>query len=571
VRLFTTAVIFAGLVSTAALSQQSNVNVNRSIGGPNSGPVEKKPERVATAAERKRGLRMLADTEGAVRSMEPATQALALVQMAKGFASSDKKKSIALLTDALAQVRDAQFDVPQQAMKDRMRSRIQEKVLSALLPLDPDAVEKMLDQVDANTKKVVLSQLLTFYQDGKQDEKAIEILEQITRVDEMPYDHASTLMSRLSEDQNLELRRIFTDALNSYDLHDDGHSMHMGGSFSDLITKFHSRLPAELNRQAIDTVLAHAKKADEPREGGTKPSISVASKKGMAQFDSKYEFELFNLLPTLQEIDPSYAEQLLKEHSQAKLFLAKYPGGLSSLTQGDGGEGDPSLSMMYNDGAPPEPGQGGGGGGRGPGGPPDMPSTMDMQKLAKIDADAAAHPGDAIAMVPTLASPAAQAHGYVGVARATMKKDAGTARTALRKTMDMLDKLPPDQQVQVAIDVAGLYQRMADDENARNAVEKAIDLASNVYKQDTDADDPNKAPKWYWPSTTTWRSAMIVATKMDPTWAQGLLKGIPDDDIRALNQLAIASEILKVPMNMVEIMTIQKRGVRMMMMNSDEN
>ena len=565
--------IFA-VVALGAFAQQTNTTtVNRNVAGPGRTAGEKKPEPVVTSAERKRGLQMMADTETAIRGMAPATQALALAQMAKAYGSSNKKKSIALLNDALAQIRDAQFDFANEDMKNRIRGQIQQKILSALLPLDPGGVEQMLDQVDPRTRQVVLNQLLIYYEEGKQDEKALDILEQITRDEEMPFGVAATLMARMTPDQNAELRRLFTDALGSFDLHDDGRKAFSNG-FASLITKFHNQLPPELSRQAIDTVLAKAKKADEPRDDGSggKPRISVASAKGAAQFSSHYEFALFELLPTLEELDPEYAERLLKENSEAKAFLVKFPGGLSALTQADNGEQDPTMSMTYSNGAPPSGGQGAGqGAGQGGPGGPGLPSTLDMQRIARIDADAAAHPAEAMAQVPLISDADAQANAYVSIAHAAMKKDSATAHSALKKAMELAPTLRPDQQVQTANSVAAVYQRMGDMESARATLEKSVDLAASVYKEDTNADDPNQAPKWYWPSTAAWRSAMIVATKLDATWAQGLLKAIPDDEIRALNQLAIASELLKIPMNRVEIMSVTKRGARMMMMDSRDD
>ncbi len=53
---------------------------------------------------------------------------------------------------------------------------------------------------------------------------------------------------------------------------------------------------------------------------------------------------------------------------------------------------------------------------------------------------------------------------------------------------------------------------------------------------------------------------MVIATRLNAAWAKGLLKDIPDDDIRALNQLAIASEELKIQMKMVEVMEFHKDG-----------
>lgn len=562
------------LLGTTLLAQSANINVNQSARSAGNGAGDAKPAEVKlTPEERKRGLRLLDSTEAAVRGMDPATQTLALVQMSKGYATSNRAKAITLLKDALRQSENIEINTDNPRMKARLKGDIQQKAVSALLQLDPDAVEKMLNEVDSDTKKVVLKALLNYYQDGKQDAKAIDMLEQLTAVQEMPYGHAATLMSRLPEEENLEFRRIFTDALNSFETYDDPKQMKME-EFATLIVKFHSKLPPELVRQAVDAVLAHAKKGDDEviSDGGTNPTLTIASSKGSAQFNSRYDYALSELYPSIVEIDPSYAEQLMKEHREAQLFLAKYPSGISGLTTGDNGQPDPNVSMMMNDGAPSRsqgggqrgPGQGGGGGG------PEGMSQVDMQRMAKIENDAAAHPADAMAQVPLLSDPAMQANAYLGIGRATVKKDSSTARSALRKAQELIPKMPVERQVNASNEAANLYRLLGDNDGAKDAINKSVDLASQVYKDDTNADDPNKAPKWYWPSTAAWRSAMTIATKMDPVWATGLLKDIPDDDIRALNQVAIASETLKIPMRLVEVILLHKDRSQMMMSQTDD-
>ncbi len=569
-----TAIAVLLLAASFAFAQNTNMNVNqtrRSADSADSGEKKKAPE--PTAQERKRAQKLLESSEAAVRSMDPGTQAMALVQMSKAYSTTDKKKAVELLKDAMRQSQEADFGGQQEAQQERLRERIQQKVLAGLMQLDPSAVESMVGEVDESTKKVILKALLDHYQENKEDEKAIDTLEQLTALQEMPYRSAEMLMSRMSNDDSLEFRRLFTDALNSFEQRDDPKQLHFGDSFMDLIVKFHSKLPPELVRQAIDAVLTHAKTGDElaAKAGNSAPTISIASAKGSAQFNSRYDVALSNLYPTIVSVDPSYAERLLKENRESQLFLAKYPQGLPSLTQADA-SGNNSTSVMINDGAPSRQGGGGGGGGRG--GPGAMGglsmNPADMQLFAKLEGDAAAHPQDVLASIPLLSTPMMQCAAYVGLAHETLKKDTTTAKTALRKATDLIPKLPPDEQVRDTNQIATLYQRMGDNENAKASIEKAMSLAGDVYKMDANAEDPNAAPKWFWPSTAAWRSSMVVATRLDPAWANGLLKDIPDDDIRALNQLAIASESLKIPMRLVEVMEFHKDGNNRVMISQSD-
>jgi tetratricopeptide (TPR) repeat protein len=431
-----------------------------------------------------------------------------------------------------------------------------------------------MTEVEPEMQQAILAQLLQYYSDRKEDDKAVAAIEQISRTQEMPYQQAAVVMGRMGPEQSAELRSLFTEAMNSYELHDDAGQMKTD-SFSELIMRFHTKLPSDLVRQAADLVLAHAKKADEKasENGGEKPSIGIGSSKGAVQFTSLYDFALFQLEPAIREADPQYADALLKEHREAQLFLTKYPGGLAGLRGNDGDANSTGMMMSMSDGAKPQ-GSGGGGGGRGgPAGPggPGAPSPLDMQRQQKIQEDAEAHPQDALASVPTLSTPGMQVQAYLGIASAVSKKNSSVARSALNKAMDLTSKLDPEEQVRTAIDAASVYRKMDDAEAAKNALEKAIDLGDQVLKADTNADDPNQAPRWYWPSTASWRSTMQVATKLDSRWAMSLLKGITDENIRALNQLAIASELLHIAPRMSETMTIHKDGARMMFTDSRED
>jgi tetratricopeptide (TPR) repeat protein len=575
VRTFTSVVLLTGLLSLGCLAQQqSNINIDR-MGGP--GPREqgeKKSEPPISPQDRKRAMALLDSVEGPVRGMDGATQAQALIQIAKAYSTTDKKKALSLLDDAMSAIRGAQLQFTNERMKTRTRDRIQRSIVQAMLPLDESHVEKLMTEVEPELQQAILGQLLQYYTDRKEDDKAIAAIEQIARTNEMPYGQAAVVMGRMGPEQSAEQRSLFTEAMNSYDLHDDPGQMKSGG-FPDLIMQFHSKLPPELVRQAADLVLAHAKKGDDKaiEDGVGKPSIGIGSSKGAVQFSSLYDFALFQLEPAIREADPQYADALLKEHRDAQLFLTKYPGGLAGLR---GNESDPNsmgMMMSMSGGAPPKGGGGGGGGRSGPGGPGGQggPSPLDMQRQEKIREDAESHPQDAMAAVPTLSSPEMQVQSYLGIASASSKKNSSVAHSALNKAMELNSKLQPEEQVRTAIDAASIYRRMEDTEAAKNALEKAVDLGDQILKQDTNAEDPNQAPRWYWPSTAAWRSSMEVATKLDSRWAMSLLKGITDEDIRALNQLAIASELLHIAPRMTETMTIHKDGARMMVTDSHDN
>jgi hypothetical protein len=111
---------------------------------------------------------------------------------------------------------------------------------------------------------------------------------------------------------------------------------------------------------------------------------------------------------------------------------------------------------------------------------------------------------------------------------------------------------------------------MGETDDAKKYIEKGMDAAAKIFKTDTNADDPNQAPKAYWPSVVGWKSMLSQASEISPLWAAGLLKEIPDDEARALAQLGIATSLLQTEGSSTEIMTVTKDREGMMVMgNSD--
>lgn len=327
------------------------------------------------------------------------------------------------------------------------------------------------------------------------------------------------------------------------------------GDFPELVVEFHDRVPPELVQEAIDSVLSASRKEDEAVDG---MRVSMSSAAGAASFNSIYEYRLFQLLPTLQEIDPSRAERILREHQDVKTLFGKYPNGVASLN--DPGRSDHGNFMMTtsfgaNSTAASEA--------------DDQSFIIEQHRYAQIIADAEKHPQDALANAASL-GPEAALDAYIGIARINAKKDQTVSRIALRKAADLVEKLPLDEQTTKIRDIASISLRVGDEENAKSFLEKGIALIGKLYKADTDAGDPNTAPKAYWPSTSAWRAIIFTATKLDQRWSTTLLDGIPDEGIRALNKITIAKAILGANPTGFYVMTYSKK-VSGMTWISEEN
>jgi hypothetical protein len=265
----------------------------------------------------------------------------------------------------------------------------------------------------------------------------------------------------------------------------------------------------------------------------------------------------------LKHLDPAKADDLLKQRQQVQAMLDRYPQGLSAIapteahpigeTQPSGAH-EPMATMSFSFGNGPT---GGGGGG-------DAPNAYARSLAAKIMADASNHPEEALDQANALPAGRLRTEALMGIAEHTWEKHPSTAHSALRKVLDS-DNPDAAFKVEEVRSVANLYRRMGDNDSAKKAVEKGMSLAQEVYRQDTNADDPNKALKAYWPSTQAWDGMLRIATQISPTWASTLLKEIPDEEIRALASMQMAAELLNVPSGGMVVMTATKSGHNMMM------
>lgn len=553
--------ILAVFVLTSVAFTQQNTQVVERRQGQRSDGSRLEPKKISPE-QRERAMQLLDGAAAGTAGLDSGSRAYSLIQVARVYQSVDKKKAIEYLEQAMTAA--SQVGRENEHLK-QVGSQLQQNVLKAMVPLAPEKVDDLLTQLDAKGREQVLQALLSYYEREKKMDRAIEVVYRMSAEGEMPYAAASKIMEKMRPDQGAEKQQLFTASLGSYRDHDHSGNSTMGGDFGDMITRFAKDLPSGLVHQAIEVVLDSAKKDAEKQSSAGGTTYAIASSQGAVQLNSTYQYRLFQLLPTLKTIDPEEADRLLKEQNDVQTLLAKYPQGMNSVAPGSGpgGSGPSNASFMVGSANP------GGGGGRGPGG--GGMNMLEMQKAAKIGEDADMHPQDALANASSLQDPPIRTMAYMSIASSTWKKQPGIAKQALEKAADSIDKLENAQQVMHYQELVSMYARMGETDDAKKYIEKGIGAASKLFKDDTNADDPNQAPKAFWPSVAGWRSMLSLASDISPLYAANLLKEIPDDEARTLCQLGIATALLKQQAPMTEIMTFNKEGGRMMMSINDRD
>ena len=525
--------------------QQMQVEVGRAPGPAR----EVEPTHKATPEQLERGRQMLQVAEAQAAGLEGGMRSYALLQVARAYQPTDKKKALALLEDALAATRAMDDD------KLQTRFQLQKQILQEMVPLAPQRVDELLTQVEPQARASVLSSLLRYYEKQKELGHAVEVLYRIAQESEMPYGAALRVMQALPPERAADAQQLFAVSLESFQNHKRDGACMGDCDFVPLILRFWTRLPKDAVLDAIHAVLKDA------RDRGQKGSISMASDQGAVAFNSLYEFRLFQVLPVLRQLGESEAKKLLEEYQQVQTLLAKYPQGTDSLqppnAAGEGRDRSPGASFMMSSDGP------GGSGSPGPG--PQMPAPLEMQQVSKIATEAEKHPRDALANCAAISNPALRSQALLMIARSTWKNDSSIAREALQKFMELNSKLEVAQQIMSLSTAANIYLNMGATDDAKSVIEKGLAAAETAYKKDNNADDPNKALKAYWPSAEVYRGMLRLAVRISPVWAANLAKEISDPEMKVVAQIAMAASLLDVPAGTTVIINSNKEGTSMSM------
>lgn len=599
---FTISVVAIALASATLLAQEpseqgQHVQRQMNVSAVSSAPGDRKSQPKVTLEEEKLGTQLLQRAETEAAGLQGGMRAYALLQVARGYEQSDRPKAFGLLENAFIATRVVDED------QLGTRNKLQKQILCEMVSLAPDKVDDYLPQVDPNVRKDVLEALLSHYEKEKQLDHAIELVYNIGRESEFPYAAASRLIQQLPADENAEVMQLFNTALASFRDHKPSDStsactdarrcgsadglagamarMTFGADdFGDFIVRNWKRAPAPLVREAILEVLGRAEESAKQEPAGH-DQIAMASEKGSLRFGSNYEYRLFQLLPVLRHVDPDEADRVLKKHEDAKPLLAKYPEGAASFMPSDN-PGQGSADSSAGNGGDSGSGKGANAPRKPPsgmafavGGPLDMKRNMalqvdEMQKAAKIAADAEDHPQQALANAGAIQNKSFRAQALMGIARANVKKNSSVAKDALSKAVDLVPDLPqPAGQMFIMRDAANLYLQMDQTDSAKKIVEQGLEFADKAYKDDANADDPNKALKAYWPSTEGYRTMLRVASKISPQWAATLLKDIDDPDVKVAAEAAMALQYMGMSPGRTEVVTA-KKDTNVTMMSMDQ-
>lgn len=409
---------------------------------------------------------------------------------------------------------------------------LQTEIVREMAVIAPRTIENELPQ-PAMQRNVVLQTLVDDYIKQAKLEHAFELLRQMETEPEVDV-AARHLMTAVTPKSNVNRAAIFSLALRIY--RENVHPTITAGYPEDLgslTVRFWKDLPPQLVHEAIDELLKQADPANAPEKSQVRTaSMSATNRSGTVTFANEYEFRIFQLLPILRKIDPPEADSLANDVPKLRIALQKYPGGLESLdpSVGDDTSTGEGRDASYRIG-----------------------SSTTVQGAAtrseinraydQIEADAAEHPNEALAKASAIPDKPTRVRILLDVAGEVYKTAPGTANSALSKALDSAEDIHPSS-LQWFFKAAELYMLMGKPDDAQRALEDSSTAVLDLYAQDSNSDDPNLALKAYWPSTIAWQEVIAEAAKISPDIALKCVKTVPDDEIRAVEQVFLASEMI---------------------------
>jgi hypothetical protein len=522
------------------------------------------PAKPKLTEQQKEALDLLETSEATSRGLESPMRSYGLLQISASLPVPDEKRSRALLHDAFTASLEIHDD-------DDTKTRLQEDIFAALLPLSLDDVQELLPQAELKVRKQTSERIIRLYTDKKKFDNAIDLVNQVTAWDEFPYGSGGTLMQALPADMMAEKQGLFIQAVNSYKNHKHS-GIQVGSSLTDMIVKHYGEMPPKVVLSAIEDILSQAKNQDEENHGN---NITIGGSGGTASFEGNYQYQLFALLPILERLDETRAKGLLDENQALQAKLQQYPMGIESVMPSPkestkAADGDVSAKQapaaakaiqrsVFTTGQ------------RNAAMAAQMQAAEQAQQQMKQIAELAeSNPVQAIAQSTTLPvsigdspmSPRGEA--LAAIAQKNVKNNPAAASQALSELRKVVADMPLLRQAQALSTAADVYLKLGDPDSAEKVVSEGFKVADKLLERDLNPEDPNQGLKAWWPSADAYRRFVEVQTKISQRDTLNLLKEIKDPEIRTLESIMYARSLLGIPSKRVTVVEKRKNMNRTM-------
>ncbi len=420
-----------------------------------------------------------------------------------------------------------------------LRQKIEGDCLRVVLRLQPKKGEELLAQAEPQVRQFIIAARAEGAASKGDIDKAVEMLAQdISQAHAYPYAEAMKTMRALPPENSMDRDRIFAQALTYYRVKNDRFDVGLF-DFGTMVEKCWQDVSPGLVLEAIDTLFDIA---GSEAEAESHMEISLSSGKETAGFGSIYQYRVFQLMPVLNALDPSRAKKLSESFQQ----IAGLPDQLHGSGSDANGSNDKasrlSLSLAIKDGPATNA----------PGSAIDPVQAGLEARAEKIIAAIGSDPDAALKSALALSDKlrgmeSVKAGLILRIAALTQKSSPSTSLNALSELANMIKDYPPLAQGRYLMEMGDMYLRLHEKAAATAAIERGLKQMVLLYKIDTNSDDPNRALKSSWPSTTISRAFVSLAIRVSPKLAEEAIKQAPDPDLQVFDRIELASTLLKSP------------------------
>ena len=460
--------------------------------------------------QQRQAVDILESVQGELGRFSPEMQAYLLQEMARAYKELDRPKRVALLKEAL----QAATAMPEGNYRDQQELSI----VRALEQVDPAGLAGLQNAAEAKVRETVLQLLVKQDIDHGRLTAAARRLSQWDVTLAFPYSYAQQVISKLHAQQAGERQAVFSSAVGAYRRADV--TLAPDNHMTDLVLATYDLLPSAMVLDAVDVILQRASKYVDF-------SVAIGGKKGEASFNSIYDFKLFELLPVLDKLDAAKANALRRDHANIAALTKKYPNGVSPTHEMCGGDAqDEAAELARNQ---------------------QTRMADAIVESATRDPDGALANAQALSNTPRgdygQTTPRGDALDQLAT-QAMQRKNFSAAKAALKALAAAIQDLPPLAQAHYWVRAAAIRAQMEDPQTTKQYLGKAMKAGGELYQKDAFGDPPNDAPKAIWPSVAVWKGALIVGERVDSGFALQQSASLPDPEIEAVANVAIAGMML---------------------------
>ena len=124
------------------------------------------------------------------------------------------------------------------------------------------------------------------------------------------------------------------------------------------------------------------------------------------------------------------------------------------------------------------------------------------------------------------------------------RKEFQKAAEATKAMVSAAADLKADVRARYLLSAILISGEMKDLTSAKQYIASGMKAADDLYHEDAFGDCPNVASKIDWPSTAVWRGVAVPSALISPGEALQLTRSLPDPEIEAAVQVAVASVLL---------------------------